>query len=83
MGDVPVNVAEFVRTHEFPKDAYIYALATCGSSWGRTFRTLQNLLQAQGLQAFLEPCASHRQQHHLRPVPTSATICTSWTRNRK
>lgn len=47
-GDVPVNVAEFVRTHEFPKDAYIYALATCGSSWGRTFRTLQNLLQAQG-----------------------------------
>lgn len=47
-GDVPANVQEFVRSHTFPEDAYVYALATCGSTWGRTFRTLQQLLGEKG-----------------------------------
>lgn len=47
-GDVPANVQEFVRSHDFPEDDYVYALATCGSTWGRTFRTLQQLLGEKG-----------------------------------
>lgn len=47
-GDVPANVAEFVRSHDFPEGSYVYALGTCGSTWGRSFRTLQQLLEAKG-----------------------------------
>ncbi|WP_317422951.1 flavodoxin domain-containing protein [uncultured Acidaminococcus sp.] len=32
-GDVPANVQDFVRSHAFPEGAYVYALATCGSTW--------------------------------------------------
>lgn len=47
-GDVPANVAEFVRSHDFPEGSYVYALGTCGSTWGRSFRTLQQMLEAKG-----------------------------------
>lgn len=47
-GDVPANVADFVRNHDFPEGAYVYALATCGTTWGRSFRTLQQLLEKKG-----------------------------------
>ncbi len=36
-GDVPSVMRDFVRSHHFPKEAYIYSVATCGSSWGRCF----------------------------------------------
>lgn len=65
-GDVPVNVQDFVRTHTFPKDAYIYAVATCGSSWGNCFITLADLLARQGCR--LHYCA-------VCPMIANSTIC--------
>ena len=47
-GDVPKNVIAFLKSHSFPDTAYIYSVATCGSTYGRIFTTLRQLLDKQG-----------------------------------
>lgn len=65
-GDVPSVMRDFVRSHHFPKEAYIYSVATCGSSWGRCFFTLRQLLKAQG-------CDLH--YSYVCPLIANSTIC--------
>lgn len=65
-GDVPENVQEFLRSHTFSLHSYVYGVATCGTSWGRTFFTLRKLLQDRGTDLNFS---------YVCPLIANSTIC--------
>lgn len=65
-GDIPANFRAFLDGHRFPKDAYIYAVGTCGSSFSACFQTIQQHLQPQGC---------HLAYSFIAPLVANSTIC--------
>lgn len=49
-GDLPDPVRNFIEGVHFTKSAYFYAVATCGSTYGRSLQTVARLLEKQGCQ---------------------------------
>lgn len=56
-GDVPVVMRDFIRSHQFPKGAYIYSVATCGTSWGRCFLPCEICLRPRAATYTTAMCA--------------------------
>jgi ferredoxin len=49
-GELPDPVRTFVLAHRFSREAYCFAIATCGSTVGSSLKSLDELLARQGCQ---------------------------------